>query len=175
MLKKIRVENSGDSDVLPGTSMEVLDFDDMNEKLIAEDKKPAEGKQILLGITKASLATNSFLSAASFQETTKVLTEAAINGKVDPLIGLKENVLIGQLIPAGTGMKRYRSVRLSTEMKADDEIVLSEDFGEGLDEELSFEEMPVDEAAAESEEVSAEETDAADEAELAGVSEGIDE
>ena len=175
MLKKIRVENSGDSDVLPGTSMEVLDFDDMNEKLIAEDKKPAEGKQILLGITKASLATNSFLSAASFQETTKVLTEAAINGKVDPLIGLKENVLIGQLIPAGTGMKRYRSVRLSTEMKADDEIVLSEDFGEGLDEELSFEEMPVDEAAAESEEVSAEETDAADEAELAGVSEGSDE
>ena len=175
MLKKIRVENSGDSDVLPGTSMEVLDFDDMNEKLIAEDKKPAEGKQILLGITKASLATNSFLSAASFQETTKVLTEAAINGKVDPLIGLKENVLIGQLIPAGTGMKRYRSVRLSTEMKADDEIVLSEDFGEGLDEELSFEEMPVDEAAAESEEVSAEETDAADEAELAGVSEDIDE
>ena len=175
MLKKIRVENSGDSDVLPGTSMEVLDFDDMNEKLIAEDKKPAEGKQILLGITKASLATNSFLSAASFQETTKVLTEAAINGKVDPLIGLKENVLIGQLIPAGTGMKRYRSVRLSTEMKADDEIVLSEDFGEGLDEELSFEEMPVDEAAAESEEVSAEETDAADEAKLAGVSEGIDE
>ena len=175
MLKKIRVENSGDSDVLPGTSMEVLDFDDMNEKLIAEDKKPAEGKQILLGITKASLATNSFLSAASFQETTKVLTEAAINGKIDPLIGLKENVLIGQLIPAGTGMKRYRSVRLSTEMKADDEIVLSEDFGEGLDEELSFEEMPVDEAAAESEEVSAEETDAADEAELAGVSEGSDE
>ena len=175
MLKKIRVENSGDSDVLPGTSMEVLDFDDMNEKLIAEDKKPAEGKQILLGITKASLATNSFLSAASFQETTKVLTEAAINGMVDPLIGLKENVLIGQLIPAGTGMKRYRSVRLSTEMKADDEIVLSEDFGEGLDEELSFEEMPVDEAAAESEEVSAEETDAADEAELAGVSEDIDE
>ena len=175
MLKKIRVENSGDSDVLPGTSMEVLDFDDMNEKLIAEDKKPAEGKQILLGITKASLATNSFLSAASFQETTKVLTEAAINGKVDPLIGLKENVLIGQLIPAGTGMKRYRSVRLSTEMKADDEIVLSEDFGEGLDDELSFEEMPVDEAAAESEEVSAEETDAADEAELAGVSEGSDE
>ena len=89
MLKKIRIENSGDSEVLPGTSMEVLDFDEMNEKLIAEGKKPAEGKQILLGITKASLATNSFLSAASFQETTKVLTEAAINGKVDPLIGLK--------------------------------------------------------------------------------------
>ncbi|MCI8505113.1 MAG: DNA-directed RNA polymerase subunit beta' [Lachnospiraceae bacterium] len=130
MLKKIRVENSGDSDVLPGTSMEVLDFDDMNEELTSEGKQPAEGKQILLGITKASLATNSFLSAASFQETTKVLTEAAINGKIDPLIGLKENVLIGQLIPAGTGMKRYRSVRLNTDMREDDEVVLSEGFGE---------------------------------------------
>ncbi|MCI8465734.1 MAG: DNA-directed RNA polymerase subunit beta' [Lachnospiraceae bacterium] len=135
MLKKIRVEGSGDSDVLPGTSMEVLDFDDMNEALIAEGKQPAEGKQILLGITKASLATNSFLSAASFQETTKVLTEAAINGKVDPLIGLKENVLIGQLIPAGTGMKRYRSVRLNTDMKEDDEIILSEELDDEFGEE----------------------------------------
>ena len=95
--------------------MDVLDFNDMNEKLIAEGKKPAEGKQVMLGITKASLATDSFLSAASFQETTKVLTEAAINGKVDKLIGLKENVIIGKLIPAGTGMKRYRDVRLSTD------------------------------------------------------------
>ena len=115
MLKKIKIEESGDSDVLPGVSMDVLDFNDMNEKLIAEGKKPAEGKQVMLGITKASLATDSFLSAASFQETTKVLTEAAINGKVDKLIGLKENVIIGKLIPAGTGMKRYRDVCLSTD------------------------------------------------------------
>ena len=111
MLKKIRIEESGDSDVLPGVSMDVLDFEEMNEALVAEGKKPAEGKQIMLGITKASLATI-LLSAASFQETTKVLTEAAINGRIDPLIGLKENVIIGKPIPAGTGMKRYRSVRL---------------------------------------------------------------
>ncbi len=115
MLKKIRIEESGDSDVLPGVSMDVLDFNEMNEALIAEGKQPAEGKQVMLGITKASLATDSFLSAASFQETTKVLTEAAINGKVDHLIGLKENVLIGKLIPAGTGMKQYRSVKLNTD------------------------------------------------------------
>ncbi|WP_280515671.1 DNA-directed RNA polymerase subunit beta' [Cuneatibacter sp. NSJ-177] len=115
MLKKIRIEDSGDSDILPGTSMDVLDYDDMNAALNAEGKEPAEGKQVMLGITKAALATNSFLSAASFQETTKVLTEAAINGKVDPLIGLKENVIIGKLIPAGTGMKRYRSVQLNTD------------------------------------------------------------
>ena len=87
----------------------------MNEKLLAQGKEPAEGKQVLLGITKAALATNSFLSAASFQETTKVLTEAAIKGKVDPLIGLKENVILGKLIPAGTGMKRYRNTRLNTD------------------------------------------------------------
>lgn len=115
MLKKIRVEESGDSEVLPGTSMDVLDFNEMNEALLADGKKPAEGKQVLLGITKASLATDSFLSAASFQETTKVLTEAAINGKVDHLIGLKENVIIGKPIPAGTGMKRYRDIRLGTD------------------------------------------------------------
>ncbi len=124
MLKKIKIEESGDSDVLPGVSMDVLDFNDMNEKLIAEGKKPAEGKQVMLGITKASLATDSFLSAASFQETTKVLTEAAINGKVDKLIGLKENVIIGKLIPAGTGMKRYRSIHLSTDEVETDEILL---------------------------------------------------
>ena len=88
---------------------------DANEKLIEEGKEPAEGKQVILGITKASLATNSFLSAASFQETTKVLTEAAIKGKIDPLIGLKENVIIGKLIPAGTGMKRYRDLHLDSE------------------------------------------------------------
>ncbi len=114
MLKKVKIEEGGDTAFLPGTSVDVLDFNEINEQLVAEGKQPAEGKQIMLGITKASLATNSFLSAASFQETTKVLTEAAINGKVDPLIGLKENVLIGKLIPAGTGMKRYRSVKIDT-------------------------------------------------------------
>ena len=114
MLKKIRIENNGDSDFLPGILVDVLDFEDMNEELIAQGKQPAEGNQVMLGITKAALATNSFLSAASFQETTKVLTEAAIKGKVDPLIGLKENVIIGKLIPAGTGMKRYRNIKLST-------------------------------------------------------------
>ena len=123
MLKKIRIEESGDSDVLPGVSMDVLDYNDMNEALLEEGKEPAEGKQIMLGITKASLATNSFLSAASFQETTKVLTEAAINGKVDPLIGLKENVIIGKLIPAGTGMKRYRSVKLNTDAWEEEKAV----------------------------------------------------
>ena len=129
MLKKVRIEENNDADVLPGNSMDVLDYNDMNEKLIAEGKTPAEGKQVMLGITKASLATDSFLSAASFQETTKVLTEAAINGKVDHLIGLKENVLIGKLIPAGTGMKRYRSVTLNTDefIGDTDEIILSED------------------------------------------------
>ncbi|MCI9148510.1 MAG: DNA-directed RNA polymerase subunit beta' [Hungatella sp.] len=127
MLKKVKVEESGDSDVLPGVSMNVLDYNDMNEKLLDEGKAPAEGKQVMLGITKASLATDSFLSAASFQETTKVLTEAAINGKIDHLIGLKENVLIGKLIPAGTGMKRYRSVKLNSDVSMDDEIVFEEE------------------------------------------------
>ena len=126
MLRKIKVETSGDTEFLAGTSVDVLDFNEVNEKLIAEGKTPAEGKQVMLGITKASLATNSFLSAASFQETTKVLTEAAINGKVDPLIGLKENVLIGKLIPAGTGMKRYRSVKLDTDNAMVEEAVVEE-------------------------------------------------
>ena len=120
MLKKVKIEESHDSDVLPGVSMDVLEFNDMNEKLIAEGKTPAEGKQVMLGITKASLATDSFLSAASFQETTKVLTEAAINGKVDSLYGLKENVILGKLIPAGTGMKRYRNVKLNTEVSEEE-------------------------------------------------------
>ncbi len=115
MLKKVRIENSGDTEFLPGTLVDVLEYEDMNEALFAEGKELAEGKQVLLGITKAALATNSFLSAASFQETTKVLTEAAIKGKVDNLIGLKENVIIGKLIPVGTGMKRYRSIRLNTD------------------------------------------------------------
>ena len=115
MLKKIKVDTAGDSEFLPGTTVEVLDFNEVNEELEAEGKEPATGTQIMLGITKASLATSSFLSAASFQETTRVLTEAAINGKVDPLVGLKENVIIGKLIPAGTGMKRYGDVKLSTD------------------------------------------------------------
>ncbi|HEX3022215.1 MAG TPA: DNA-directed RNA polymerase subunit beta', partial [Lachnospiraceae bacterium] len=126
MLKKIRIENNGDTEFLPGTLVDNLDYDEINEQLTAEGKEPADGKQVMLGITKASLATNSFLSAASFQETTKVLTEAAIKGKIDPLIGLKENVIIGKLIPAGTGMKRYRSVKLDSDMEQ--EIMLSEDF-----------------------------------------------
>ncbi len=149
MLKKVKVEESGDSEVLPGVSMNVLEFNDMNEKLLAEGKEPAEGKQVMLGITKASLATDSFLSAASFQETTKVLTEAAINGKIDHLIGLKENVLIGKLIPAGTGMKRYRSVRLDSDLNMDDEISLSEEE----DEKTSDEEFSEDEMMDEAEEV----------------------
>ena len=165
MLKKIRVEESGDSEVLPGTSMDVLDFNEMNEKLIAEGKKPAEGKQVMLGITKASLATDSFLSAASFQETTKVLTEAAINGKVDHLIGLKENVIIGKLIPAGTGMKRYRDIHLGTDAEFEaqqaeamaqlqpeedapieeaEEIILNEDDTQEAEE--SFEDMEISES-----------------------------
>ncbi len=136
MLKKIRIENNGDSDFLPGILVDVLDFEDMNEELIAQGKQPAEGKQVMLGITKAALATNSFLSAASFQETTKVLTEAAIKGKVDPLIGLKENVIIGKLIPAGTGMKRYRNVVLSTDKDPEDEI--------SFDDEVSFDDVAED-------------------------------
>ena len=123
MLKKIRIEINGDSEFLPGTLVDILDFDDEVERLSAEGKAVPEGKRVMLGITKASLATNSFLSAASFQETTKVLTEAAIKGKEDPLIGLKENVIIGKLIPAGTGMKRYRSVKLDT----DEEIRLAKE------------------------------------------------
>ncbi len=120
MLKKVRIDESGDTDFLPGTLVDVLDFEDSNEELISEGKRPAEGKQVILGITKAALATNSFLSAASFQETTKVLTDAAIKGKVDPLIGLKENVIIGKLIPAGTGMKRYRNTPLNTDANFSD-------------------------------------------------------
>ena len=117
MLKKIVIESAGDSDFLPGSQVDTIEFTEVNERLEEEGKQPATGTPIILGITKASLATNSFMSAASFQETTKVLTDAAIKSKVDPLVGLKENVLIGKLIPAGTGMKRYRSVKLDTEME----------------------------------------------------------
>jgi DNA-directed RNA polymerase subunit beta' len=112
MLCKVKVENPGDTDLLPGELIDVFEFEDLNEKAIQEGKKPAEARRVLLGITKASLATDSFLSAVSFQETTRVLTEAAIKGKVDPLLGLKENVIIGKLIPAGTGMSRYRNVKI---------------------------------------------------------------
>ena len=121
MLKKIRIEERGDTEFLPGTMVDVLEFNEVNEQMEAEGKEAATGEQIMLGITKASLATESFLSAASFQETTKVLTEAAIKGKVDHLIGLKENVIIGKHIPAGTGMKKYRDVQLNTELEAEEE------------------------------------------------------
>ena len=144
MLKKVRIENNGDSEFLPGTLVDVLDFEEMNEKLAEEGKEVAEGKQVLLGITKASLATNSFLSAASFQETTKVLTEAAIKGKIDPLIGLKENVILGKLIPAGTGMKRYGNIKLNTDYNQEIEEQ-TEDFGD------LYDDMPVEEAKAETE------------------------
>lgn len=137
MLKKIRIDNNGDTEYLPGTLVDILDYEDTNAKMIEEGKEPAEGTQVMLGITKASLATNSFLSAASFQETTKVLTDAAIKGKVDPLIGLKENVIIGQLIPAGTGMKYYRNVKLDTDIEPEEEIA--------VDEEFELEEMEIEE------------------------------
>ena len=114
MLKKVRIEEAGDSRYLPGALIDILELEDENERLLAEGKEPATAEQTLLGITKASLATSSFLSAASFQETTKVLTDAAIKGKIDPLIGLKENVLLGKLIPAGTGLKKYRNLHLDT-------------------------------------------------------------
>ena len=152
MLKKAKVEDAGDSDYLPGTFADVLDVEEVNEILKEENeimkeeagddtselklKRPVEATQVLLGITKASLATNSFLSAASFQETTRVLTDAAIKGKVDDLIGLKENVLIGKLIPAGTGMKRYRSVKLDSEYL--DQIDGIEDVADLYDDETPY-------------------------------------
>ena len=126
MLKKIRIEESGDTEFLPGTNVDRLEFEDVNEVLEAEGKEPAIGEPIIMGITKASLATNSFLSAASFQETTKVLTEAAIKGKIDPLVGLKENVIIGKHIPAGTGMRKYRDIRLNSELSMDDDLFFEE-------------------------------------------------
>ena len=164
MLKKIRVEENGDSDFLPGTLVDVLEFEEVNERLEKEGKTPAEGKQVMLGITKASLATDSFLSAASFQETTKVLTEAAIKGKVDHLVGLKENVIIGKLIPAGTGLKHYGDIKLDTgipentdyveEIAEDDDIVPVED---------ELPEEPEEEIAEDTEEdFSEEETDPTD-------------
>ena len=123
MLKKVRVEDSGDTKMFPGALVDMYEFEDENNKIIAEGKRPAKGKRTLLGITKASLSTESFLSAASFQETTRVLTDAAIKGKVDPLLGLKENVIIGKLIPAGTGMSMYKDVHISTEDLVEDETL----------------------------------------------------
>ena len=170
MLKKVRVEEAGDTEFLPGTNVDRLVFEDVNEEMEKEGKTPATGEQIMLGITKASLATNSFLSAASFQETTKVLTEAAIKGKIDPLVGLKENVIIGKHIPAGTGMHKYRDIRLDTGIvpEEEEELELSltgemEDMPEdGMTEDV--EEAVVEEAAAEaSEEPEAEELVTAEE------------
>ena len=115
MLKKVRVEDNADTDMFPGSLIDMYEFEDKNNEVIAEGKRPATGKRVLLGITKASLATDSFLSAASFQETTRVLTEAAVKGKTDDLVGLKENVIIGKLIPAGTGMQKYQNIHISTE------------------------------------------------------------
>ena len=156
MLKKIRIEDNGDTEFLPGTLVDVLEFEEVNENLEKEGKKPAEGKQVMLGITKASLATDSFLSSASFQETTKVLTEAAIKGKVDHLVGLKENVIIGKLIPAGTGLKRYRDIQLDTGMPEEAPTV-DEETAESLpeDEETITLEETVD--AADDEIINAEE------------------
>ena len=121
MLKKVRVEDAGDTGLFTASLVDMYEFEEVNEKAIAEGKRPATGKRVLLGITKASLATDSFLSAASFQETTKILTEAAIKGKVDSLMGLKENVIIGKLIPAGTGMRRLKDVEINTRIKSEEE------------------------------------------------------
>ena len=158
MLKKVRIEENGDSEFLPGTMVDTLEFEDRNKELVADGKEPATGEQIMLGITKAALATNSFLSAASFQETTKVLTEAAIKGKVDPLIGLKENVIIGKLIPVGTGMSKYRDIRLNTDAM----IAAKKEEEERLRHEAEEEAESEQEAAVESEGENADEIEAAD-------------
>ena len=128
MLKKVRVEDNKDTDMFPGSLIDMYEFEDRNKQAIAEGKEPATGKRVLLGITKASLATDSFLSAASFQETTRVLTEAAVKGKVDDLVGLKENVIIGKLIPAGTGMKKYQNIHISTENELEETSNVAEDM-----------------------------------------------
>ena len=154
MLKKIRIEENGDTEFLPGDMVDFLEYDETNKALIAEGKEPAEGKQVLLGITKASLASDSFLSAASFQETTKVLTDAAIKGKVDHLVGLKENVIIGKPIPAGTGMKCYSNIHLNTdsmiEEEEDEDLILTEDLEDDAPA-APMAEAPVEEPSAEEE------------------------
>ena len=152
MLKKVRIEENGDTEFLPGDMVDVLDYEETNKAMEEQGKEPASGKQVLLGITKASLASDSFLSAASFQETTKVLTDAAIKGKIDHLVGVKENVIIGKPIPAGTGMKFYSNIRLNTDSMLNQEEE---------DEEEIIDEMPetemVQEDLAEAEEVLMEE------------------
>ena len=171
MLKKIRIEDNGDSEFLPGTLVDFLEYEEVNEKLEAEGLRPAVGKQGMLGITKASLATDSFLSAASFQETTKVLTEAAIKGKVDHLIGLKENVIIGKLIPAGTGMKCYSDVELDTGMPEEPEEIEFDEMDDDQDmldvaedsEDLEISETPED--AEDEDAFDDEEVDSADDSE----------
>ena len=154
MLKKIRIEENGDTEFLPGDMVDFLEYDETNKALIAEGKEPAEGKQVLLGITKASLASDSFLSAASFQETTKVLTDAAIKGKVDHLVGLKENVIIGKPIPAGTGMKCYSNIHLNTdsmiEEEEDEDLILTEELEDDAPA-APMAEAPVEEPSAEEE------------------------
>ena len=162
MLKKIRIEDNGDTEFLPGTLVDFLEYEDVNEQMEKEGKQPADGKQVMLGITKASLATESFLSAASFQETTKVLTEAAIKGKVDHLVGLKENVIIGKHIPAGTGMKKYRDVKLNTDLQMEDEL--------DLDDEISLEDLDTDADLDLNEEIDLENTE-----ETAGESDAAEE
>jgi DNA-directed RNA polymerase subunit beta' len=126
MTRKLKIEESGDTELLPGTMIDIFDYEEENQRVEAQGKNPAIGRVALLGITKASLATESFLSAASFQETTRVLTDAAIKGKIDPLLGLKENVIIGKLIPAGTGMTRYRSIRINTEKESEEKGLSNE-------------------------------------------------
>ena len=123
MLRKVKVEDAGDTNLLPGGQVDVFDFEKENDRVREEGGQEAIGKTVLLGITKASLATDSFLSAASFQETTRVLTDAAIKGKVDPLLGLKENVILGKLIPAGTGMSRYRGIKIKNEEENNDFVL----------------------------------------------------
>ena len=178
MLKKVTIDEPGDSGMLQGATMNILEFDDMNEALEAEGKTPAKGTRTMLGITKASLATNSFLSAASFQETTRVLTEAAINGKIDPLVGLKENVLIGKLIPAGTGMKKYRSIVLDTDgsdLYEKSQTVYDEVIEASEEARAEAEEEVRDEAEAEGLEADAPEIEAEDHAESETAEEGSEE
>ncbi|MBR5339150.1 MAG: DNA-directed RNA polymerase subunit beta' [Lachnospiraceae bacterium] len=164
MLKKIRVDEAGDSDILPGSTVDTLNFNETNEQLQAEGKTPMQGTQIMLGITKASLATESFLSAASFQETTRVLTEAAIMGKVDHLSGLKENVQIGNLIPAGTGLRRYRNLRLDSDERFEEEMRQKSAYEEAMREAAKKRAQQEAEArqAAEKEEESEESDDGTD-------------
>ena len=133
MMRKVKIDEIGDTDMLPGSLVDIFEFETKNEQVMMDGGEPASAQRILLGITKASLATNSFLSAAAFQETTRVLTDAAIKGKVDPLVGLKENIIIGKLIPAGTGIKKYNNIAINTEyaMPEDDEVFDEDIFDDG--------------------------------------------